>query len=39
MVTRTNLVGKIAPFPAQNDDEIEARRQKMAFSASKWRRE
>jgi len=34
MVTRFGFVVKIAPFPAQNDDEIEARRQKMVFSTS-----
>ncbi|WP_346216512.1 hypothetical protein NSQ14_14420 [Caldifermentibacillus hisashii] len=36
MVTRFGFVVKIALFPTRNGDEIEARRQKMGFSNSKW---
>jgi hypothetical protein len=39
MVTRIGLVAKKWGFPAQNGDENRFRRQKMGFSASKWRRE
>ncbi|WP_041847892.1 hypothetical protein NSS89_14445 [Caldifermentibacillus hisashii] len=39
MVTRFGFVVKKWGFPPQNGDEIEARRQKMGFSGSKWRRE
>jgi hypothetical protein len=39
MVTRFGFVVKKWGFPAQNGDENEFRRQKMGFSASKWRRE
>jgi aminoglycoside phosphotransferase len=39
MATRIGFVAKKWGFPPQNGDEIEARRQKMGFSASKWRRE
>ena len=39
MATRTRLVAKKWGFLAQNGDEIWFRRQKMGFSASKWRRE
>jgi hypothetical protein len=39
MATRIGFVVKKWGFPPQNGDEIEARRQKMGFSASKWRRE
>ncbi|AWI13300.1 hypothetical protein CQJ30_14800 [Caldibacillus thermoamylovorans] len=39
MVTRTRLVVKKWGFPPQNGDENRFRRQKMGFSASKWRRE
>jgi len=39
MATRIGFVAKKWGFPTQNGDEIEARRQKMGFSASKWRRE
>ncbi|WP_346207516.1 hypothetical protein NSS91_14785 [Caldifermentibacillus hisashii] len=39
MVTRFGFVVKKWGFLAQNGDEIWFRRQKMGFSASKWRRE
>jgi hypothetical protein len=39
MATRIGFVAKKWGFPAQNGDEIEARRQKMGFSGSKWRRD
>jgi hypothetical protein len=37
--TRTRLVGKIVLSSPKNGDENEARRQKMDFISSKWRRE
>ncbi|WP_346216601.1 hypothetical protein NSQ14_16455 [Caldifermentibacillus hisashii] len=39
MTTRTGLVTKKGSFPPQNDDEKGCRRQKIAFSVSKRRRE
>ncbi|MED3644599.1 hypothetical protein P5F75_14610 [Caldifermentibacillus hisashii] len=39
MTTRKGLVAKKWGFSAQNDDEIRSRRQKIKFSAQKWRRE
>ncbi|MEK6455661.1 hypothetical protein [Caldifermentibacillus hisashii] len=39
MTTRSDLVAKKVSFPPQNDDEKGCRRQKIAFSVSKRRRE
>jgi len=39
MATRLRLVGKIVLSSPQNGDKNEARRQKMDFIASKWRRD
>ncbi|MEL4028791.1 hypothetical protein NST89_09485 [Caldifermentibacillus hisashii] len=39
MVTRSGFVAKKWCFSPQNGDEIRFRRQKMAFLASKWRRD
>jgi len=39
MATRSGFVAKTEHFSLQNGDEIRARRQKMVFLASKWRRD
>ncbi|MCB7074768.1 hypothetical protein LIZ98_15400 [Caldibacillus sp. 210928-DFI.2.18] len=39
MATRIGFVAKKWGFPPQNGDKNRFRRQKMGFSASKWRRE
>ncbi|WP_235372152.1 hypothetical protein, partial [Caldibacillus thermoamylovorans] len=39
MTTRTSFVAKKVSFPHKNDDEKGSRRQKIAFSVSKRRRE
>ncbi|MED3644139.1 hypothetical protein P5F75_12165 [Caldifermentibacillus hisashii] len=39
MTTRISFVVKKEQFPVQNGDEKGSRRQKIAFFASKWRRE